>query len=254
MENLICVKNHVLGKEKPLVCVPIMDTKKDAIIQTAKQLIESGVEMIEWRVDAFDLVHDLNAIREVLTELEPIMKKTIFVYTFRSKMQGGLLELGPEEIVDLHQVAAESGVVDFIDLEYFESEHPDKEIRSLHQNGVYIIASHHDFEETPKQEVMHMLLEQMRESGADVVKLAVMPKNEDDVLALMQETSHFHQDYPDKPVITMSMGKLGGISRLAGETFGSCVSFGAGTIASAPGQFPNDRLNQMLEWIHKSME
>lgn len=254
MENLICIKNHVLGKEKPLVCIPIMDADKDVIIQTAKKLVDAGIEMIEWRVDAFAMAKDLNAIREVLAELEPIMKQTIFVYTFRSKKQGGMMELEADEILDLHQVAAESGVADLIDLEYFESEHPDKEIHNLHKSGIYVIASHHDFEETPGAEIMQMILEQMRESGADVVKLAVMPGNEEDVLSLMQETSRFHQNYPDKPVITMSMGKLGGISRIAGETFGSCVTFGAGETASAPGQFPYERLDKMLDWIHESME
>lgn len=254
MENLICIKNHVLGTGKPLVCVPIIDDKKDTILQTAKSLVDSGIEMIEWRVDAFAMAKDLNAIREVLEGLKPIMKETIFLYTFRSKMQGGQMEIEADEIIDLHQVAAESGVVDLIDLEYFEAEHPDKEIRTLHKSGVYVIASHHDFEETPKAEVMQMLLEQMTESGADVVKLAVMPKNEEDVLALLRETSHFHKNHPDRPLITMSMGKLGGISRIAGETFGSCVTFGAGAVASAPGQFPNERLEQMLEWIHESMK
>ena len=33
MENLLCIKGRVLGKEKPLVCVPIMATTKEEIIK-----------------------------------------------------------------------------------------------------------------------------------------------------------------------------------------------------------------------------
>lgn len=43
----------------------------------------------------------------------------------------------------------------------------------------------------PDPEVIRMLLEQIRESGADVVKLAVMPQNMWDVLHLLEETTAF---------------------------------------------------------------
>ncbi len=58
-----------------------------------------------------------------------------------------------------------------------------------------------------------MLLEQIRESGADVVKLAVMPQNMWDVLHLLEETNRFHENHPDHPLITMSMGAKGDFPR-----------------------------------------
>ena len=119
--------------------------------------------------------------------------------------------------------------------------------------GVHVIASHHDFEQTPERGVIRMLLEQIRESGADVVKLAVMPQSMQDVLDLLEETNAFHEKYPDKALITMSMGALGAISRVSGEFFGSCVTFGAGEQASAPGQLPMGELEQLLGILHKSI-
>jgi 3-dehydroquinate dehydratase-1 len=100
---------------------------------------------------------------------------------------------------------------------------------------------------------MQMLLERMAESDADIVKLAVMPQSREDVLSLLAETGSFHETYPDQPLITMSMGALGVVSRIAGETFGSCVTFGAGNQASAPGQMPMDELEKILNAIHTSM-
>ena len=37
----------------------------------------------------------------------------------------------------------------------------------------------------------------------------------------------FVEEHHDTPAITMSMGKDGVISRLCGEVFGSCVTFGS---------------------------
>ena len=131
----------------------------------------------------------------------------------------------------------------------FQSENIDKEIRILQKMGAKVVTSHHDFYETPSEDVLFMLLEQMKHSHADIVKLAVMPNNTDDVLRLLEETSHFHKRYPNQPLITMSMGKMGCISRISGEVFGSCVTFGAGKTASAPGQIPYVDLREILAYM-----
>lgn len=254
MENLLCIKGKIIGKGKPLVCVPVMDSSKEEILRETRRLEEAHTEMIEWRVDAFENVESPNAIREILNEMKHIIKESILVYTFRSKNQGGCKSLSAADIYDIHQVAAESDVVDFIDVEYFEAKNPQKEIAMLREMGAYVIASHHDFEQTPDPEVIRMLLEQIRESGADVVKLAVMPQNMWDVLHLLEETNRFHENHPDYPLITMSMGAKGGISRVAGEFFGSCVTFGAGGQASAPGQLPVKQLEEILHILHQSVD
>ena len=232
-----------------MICVPVVENRKDEIVQEVARLVEVGVEMVEWRVDAFENAGSLNAVREVLAELKPIVKNTILLFTFRSKKQGGLMELDYEKIYDLHQVAAESKMVDFIDVEYFDVDDMDREIHILQKMGTRVITSHHDFEETPSGEVIAMLLEQMAQSGTDIVKLAVMPQSTEDVLCLLEETNAFHKKYPNQLLITMSMGKLGVISRISGETFGSCITFGAGKNASAPGQIPVRDLEQILDAI-----
>ena len=254
MVNLLCIKGKIIGKGKPLVCVPVMESSKEEILRETRRLEEAHTEMIEWRVDAFENVESPNAIREILNEMKHIIKESILVYTFRSKNQGGCKALSAADIYDIHQVAAESDVVDFIDVEYFEAKNPQKEIAMLREMGAYVIASHHDFEQTPDPEVIRMLLEQIRESGADVVKLAVMPQNMWDVLHLLEETNRFHENHPDYPLITMSMGAKGGISRVAGEFFGSCVTFGAGGQASAPGQLPVKQLEEILHILHQSVD
>jgi 3-dehydroquinate dehydratase-1 len=121
MENLLCIKGKIIGKGKPLVCVPVMESSKEEILRETRRLEEAHTEMIEWRVDAFENVESPNAIREILNEMKHIIKESILVYTFRSKNQGGCKALSAADIYDIHQVAAESDVVDFIDVEYFEA-------------------------------------------------------------------------------------------------------------------------------------
>ena len=249
---MLKVKNKMIGEGKPLICVSVMDSKKEDIVAEVKRLVENHAEMVEWRVDAFEGVKSPNAVREVLQEVAPWIKNTIFVFTFRSKEQGGQCSLDKEKVYDLHQVAAESKVVDFIDVEYFYIDDADKEVHDLQKMGTRVITSHHDFHETPSADVLFMLLEQMKHSNADIVKLAMMPQCTEDVLRLLSETNHFHKRYPNQPLITMSMGKLGALSRISGETFGSCVTFGAGKNASAPGQIPMDKLEEILDVLSLS--
>lgn len=250
MKNELRVKNKIIGNGKTIICVSVMDAEKDDIINEIQRLIAQGTQMIEWRVDAFREVRSLNAVRDVLQQVAPMIKDTIFVFTFRSKEQGGECALGKEEVYDLHMVAAESKVVDFIDLEYFYTDDADVEIYELQKMGTKVITSHHDFYETPSSNVLFVLLEQMKHSNADIVKMALMPNSSEDVLRLLEETNHFHKKYPDQPLITMSMGKLGMISRISGEIFGSCVTFGAGKNASAPGQIQMQKLEEILDVLN----
>ena len=244
---MLKVKNKVIGKGKPLICISVMDSEREDIIAEVKRLIAEGAEMIEWRVDAFSGVKSPNAVRQVLKELAPLVENTILVFTFRSKEQGGECSLSSDRIYDLHQVAAESKVVDFIDVEYFYTEDADVEVYTLQKMGTKVITSHHDFHETPSSDVLFMLLEQMNHSNADIVKMAMMPNSAEDVLRLLEETNKFCNRHPKQPLITMAMGKLGMISRVAGETFGSCVTFGAGKNASAPGQIEMKKLKSILD-------
>ena len=69
MENLLCIKGKIIGKGKPLVCVPVMESSKEEILRETRRLEEAHTEMIEWRVDAFEHFTDFNEIREIFNEV-----------------------------------------------------------------------------------------------------------------------------------------------------------------------------------------
>ena len=81
-----------------------------------------------------------------------------------------------------------------------------------------------------------------------------MPQNKKDVLTLLAATEEMTSEYADRPIITMSMGGIGVVSRIAGEIFGSAMTFGAATKASAPGQLNVKELADVLEVVHKNQE
>ena len=93
----------------------------------------------------------------------------------------------------------------------------------------------------------------MQELHADILKIAVMPKNRQDVLTLLAATEEMERKDAKSPLVTMSMGGLGVISRCAGESFGSSITFGAAEKASAPGQLEVSELKKILDTIHKAL-
>ena len=123
-------------------------------------------------------------------------------------------------------------------------------IRNLHSRGVAVIASSHDFERTGTREELLEKLDRLDQSGADILKLAVMPENSEDVEVLMEAVSEMSRNHTQKPLIAMSMGDLGQISRIRGEAFGSSVTFGTAGPGSAPGQLPVAELREKMEAFH----
>jgi 3-dehydroquinate dehydratase-1 len=81
----------------------------------------------------------------------------------------------------------------------------------------------------------------------------VKPHDAGDVLTLLDATWQVRQR-SSKPLLTMSMGGTGVVSRLAGETFGQALTFGMIGTPSAPGQVEVDQLQSVLQVIHASSQ
>lgn len=211
-------------------------------------------DLIEWRADWYDDVFDGEALRETLEALRRRLGDKPLLFTFRSIQEGGEKPIPPEQYLEIGQAVCGSGQADALDVELFMDGKVTKAlIEAAHRQGLTVIASNHDFIKTPEKDEMIRRLILMDEMGADILKIAVMPKAKTDVLELFAATEEMGRLYTEKPVVTMSMGPLGLISRLAGETFGSAITFGAGEKASAPGQMPAGQLEKVLDAIHESM-
>lgn len=125
--------------------------------------------------------------------------------------------------------------------------------------GIDVVASFHDFEATPADEVLEEVLARMACEGADLAKIAVWPTGADDVARLLGVCARATADAGEGaglgvPVAAMSMGALGAVSRVA-PAFGSALTFAVvpdeqgQARASAPGQLPIQDVRRCLELL-----
>lgn len=254
MAGVVEVRGVKIGEEIPKIIVPIVGVTKEEIVGAARALAGARKDLVEWRADWFENVMDFEEVELVLGELRAVISEVPLLFTFRTGSEGGEKEISREAYAALNIRAAHSGLVDLIDVEAFIGDETVHEITAAaHAAGVKIVASNHDFDRTPVKEEILKRLCRMQELGADICKIAVMPRCKRDVLVLLSATQEMVADYADRPVITMSMGGTGLISRLCGEVFGSACTFGAVGKASAPGQIGASDLGTVLDLIHGSL-
>lgn len=253
--SIVKVKDVVIGEGIPKICVSLTAGTREGILSEAKALKDYPVDIVEWRADGFEDVMDEDEVGIVLKGLQQVLEGRPLLFTLRSEREGGALSVLPEGYAGLCLAAIRSGLVDLIDVEAFTEDRVVREIiAEARKAGIVVIASYHDFGKTPSKEGMVQRLKKMWETGADILKIAVMPRSKSDVLTLLDATVTMKEQHPDKPIITMSMGQDGLISRLIGEVFGSAMTFGSiGGRESAPGQIDVVELDRVMRVIHDNL-
>ena len=248
------IRGVEIGAGIPKICVPIVGVTKEEILAQAKALQTLPVDVVEWRIDWFENVFDFDSLKDTLTDLRAALGDLPLLMTFRTSKEGGEKAIEPEAYAELNIKAAQTGLVDLVDVEVFTGDEiVSRIIREVHAAGVKIVASNHDFDKTPDKDDIVSRLRKMQDMDADIPKIAVMPRCKRDVLTLLAATEEMATDYADRPIITMSMAGTGVISRLCGEVFGSALTFGAAGKASAPGQMGVQDLNTVLGLLHKAL-
>ena len=209
----------------------------------------NNTDLIEWRIDFFDQVEDAEKLVETAKKLRQVMSEMPLLTTFRTHFEGGVKKLSEEEYFDICRVLIKEKATDLLDLELFRKTSKLKEIiAEAHENNIYIIMSNHDFDKTPETSELERRLTLMKTYGADIAKIAVMPNSARDVLNLLLATDNIKYKL-NCPLITMAMRDLGKVTRISGEVFGSCLTFGTVGDASAPGQIESTNLKGILDTL-----
>lgn len=251
--NIVTVKQLEIGKGTPKIIVPIIGKTEEELIDEVKFLQSIDFDVLEWRVDHFTQVDNIDAVKSIAQKIATLLPNKPILFTFRTANEGGVKPWPLDAYMQLNKAMASSGLVDLIDVEVFIGDDNVKEIIDIaHKNNVFVVASNHDFEKTPSQSDIVYRLRKMQDLGADIPKIAVMPQNTNDVLTLLAATSEMNEKFATQPIITMSMAGLGAISRIAGTTFGSAMTFGAAKNASAPGQLDVKQLRYILDVMYQS--
>lgn len=230
--------------------VPITaKTKEQALAQAQVIANTADADLAEFRIDLLSFASDTKQVIALGHELKKILGNKPMIATIRTKNEGGQLEISDADYGKTYQAYLKNPFMDWLDVEMFRDQKVVSEIvQQAHQKKVLVVMSNHDFQKTPSQDEIEKRLLKQDQMGADVLKIAVMPKSKQDVFTLMNATLKVSQQ-TTKPLLTMSMGQLGTISRVAAANMGGSYSFGMIGQASAPGQIDVTKLKQILQTV-----
>lgn len=249
MPKVTYIRRLPLGDGVPKTCVPLTATRLADVVPQLTPILAAQPDLIEWRLDYLADFTAKTALLATLKQVRQQLGEVPLLVTFRSQAEGGNAVLSSTDYQMLLQQLINSGHVDAVDIELSRGECVATLCAQARAAQVQSVVSAHFFQQTPPVADMVALLAQMGQQGAAITKIAVMPSSAQDVLNLLQATLTATQQQT-QPVITMAMGQLGQITRLAGGTFGSAVTFATVAAASAPGQLPLATLQQILPLLN----
>jgi 3-dehydroquinate dehydratase-1 len=255
MTKPIEIKGRVIAEGKlPLVCTPLVGGNREAILSEATAIISKKQDILEWRVDFFDHIADASAVIETARQIREMAGKTPILLTRRSVNEGGQpINMSEDEVVKMYSAVCQSGSVELIDFEMSNAPEHVRHLRTVsRENDIKMIMSYHNFQETPALDVLSRRFQQAESQGADIAKVAVMPTSLEDVMTLLAATLQSAQKV-NIPLISMSMGGYGSLTRMFGWVFGSAMTFAVGESSSAPGQVPIEDLNTVISIVRKSI-
>jgi len=238
-EKVIDTRGRRLGGPTPLICSPLVAKTATRLAEESAAVLGKRPDVIEWRVDYFERIADTTAVLESGRALRAAAGETPIIFTCRAAHEGGQpIALDAEGIATLYDSVGAAGLVDFLDFELSNAPALVRRVRERsREQNTRLIFSYHNFGYTPGHDFLVDRFLEADRLGADVAKVAAMPRDRADVLTLLSATATAEAK-ARVPLISMSMGPLGVATRMVGGVFGSSLSFAIGEGASAPGQMP----------------
>lgn len=142
----VTVKGVTIGEGIPKICVPIVGETLSQLAEEASSLKTLDLDVVEWRVDFFKDVENIDQVIEALTMIREILTEVPIVFTFRSAKEGGNKKVSTAYYFALNQAVIETGMVDIIDVELFtEGQDIRTLIKAAHLHNICVIVSNHDF-------------------------------------------------------------------------------------------------------------
>lgn len=256
------VREMILEPGRPKVAVSIISEYPADIIAECEEINDLPCDIVEWRADYYlSAIEDLDGylsdkngyldMVKILDDINYIAGDKPVIFTVRSEGQGGHVDTTRAQLESIYGLAAETHLVDFIDIELEDADgivHEEwirEQIGEAHLHGVKVILSHHDFDVMPEPARLVELVKKMHMLGGDIYKVAAMAADRTDAENMLK-VANFVMGKNIGPVIMVPMGEAGKSARVAAGRYGSCITFAAGKGESAPGQV--DALT-MKKWL-----
>ena len=210
----------------------------DGNLSAVAQAAGEGVDILEIRVDLFRNL----APASVVTEVRALRRHRLpLIGTVRSELEGGAASITEIQRIELYTKVAP--LVDAIDVD-LAAKTLTEIIKVVHSNKKVLILSHHDFNGTPAEATLTHIVKKAGTLGADIVKIATMAQNEQDLVRLLQFTLH----HRSKNLVTIAMGSKGSFSRLTFPLAGSLMTYTS--MSPTDGQIPAKRLIEDLRFYY----
>ena len=255
--------NDAADPQRPAIIVPVQATSAEDIARQCGAIADTAVvDVIEWRIDSVigcvagessqgTVAIDPQRLAEAVLGLAVHVSTAGLpvLITLRTGFEGGSAEVSEDVYTEIIRAVitglpeksgiseapdGAAGVTWALDVE-IDRRGAAELIDLAHDQGLSVVASHHNFAGTDSAEALAATFTRMAAAGADVAKIAMMPVTRADVAELLRATA-LAEETVEIPVLGISMGQLGRTSRVMGADFGSCATFAQLRQASAPGQ------------------
>ncbi|HEX54921.1 MAG: type I 3-dehydroquinate dehydratase [Candidatus Altiarchaeales archaeon] len=219
-----------------MICASITENRLGDMVRLANS---SNADLVELRLD---YVSDIDEISQIGKIEKPV------IVTCMPRWEGGNFDGSDEKRINILLKALDFS--EYITVELMtEKRLRDGLIERARENNKKVILSYHDFNGTPPINKILEILERERGEGADIAKVAFMPRNYEDVLEVMRALVIKKNDNKfGIPIIAVSMGEIGKVSRILAPILGSYLTYASIEKGreSAPGQLTVNELRQIL--------
>jgi len=250
---------HIHGKplaegRMPIIITPLVGATRAAIVDEVAAIVPKNPDLLEWRIDFFAAIGDSAAVIATAQAIRAAAGGIPVLLTRRNVSEGGTpIAIDEAAVVAMYSAACAARCVEMID---YELSNPAVHLEQLRKvsaaNDISMIMSYHNFALTPDAATLDSKFSAAQRLGADVAKVAVMPKTPPDVLTLLAATDRASQAL-GIPLISMSMGGIGSLSRIVGWIYGSAATFAVGKSSSAPGQIAIEELRSVLATVRQAV-
>lgn len=238
----------------PSIITPLVGRTPADLMGELDAILPKKPDLLEWRIDFFEGIADIDLVIETARRIKRAAGSVGILLTRRKTSEGGQpIAIQEPAVVAMYSRACEARCIDLIDYELSNANEHLSQLRAVSAaNGVAMVMSYHNFELTPDIDTLLGRFLEAERLGADIAKVAVMPRDPQDVLTLLGATYRASQAMRI-PLISMSMGGLGSPSRIMGWLYGSAATFAVGKSSSAPGQIAIDDLRATLGTVRRAV-
>ena len=196
----------------PKICVSILPKNSQEAISLIKNAEGAKADLIEVRLDLFDVNTNLREIVDCAS--------TPLIGTHKLASEKGFSSATQEQKQEMLGSAAQSGF-EYVDID-LSSPNLQGVIDKFRDTSAKLIVSYHKFDGTLSRAALERILEQEIAASASVCKVVVSARKIDDNLAIL----NFVASHSGKvKLVSHCMGEAGKISRLLSPMFGSFFAY-----------------------------